>query len=121
MKLSEYKNEDALDLLADILEPISKILVDKQVQRLNLDDAKGRMEAVKYLLKSHKKEIIEIMARIDNIPLEQYEANILTLPIKLLELFNDEELISFFRSQGLMMGGNIFGSATESTEEIEKV
>lgn len=120
MKLSEYKNEDALDLLADIIDPCATILADKRVQALNLDDAKGRMEAVKYLLKSHKKEIIEIMARIDNIPLSQYEASIWTLPNKLLELINDKELISFFRSQGQMMGGNIFGSATESTEETEK-
>ena len=28
-KLSEYKNEDALDLLADILEPVAHIFADK--------------------------------------------------------------------------------------------
>jgi hypothetical protein len=120
MKLSEYKNEDALDLLADIIEPISKILSDRKVQDLALNDVEARMGAVKYLLKNHKKSIIEIMARLDNVPLEKYEVNIWSLPNKLIELLNDKELISFFHSQAQKTVGESFGFATESTKEIEK-
>ena len=121
MKLTDYKNEDALDLLADILEPLSKILIDKEVQKLASDSATDKMQAAKVLLKSHPKEIIQIMARIDGVPVEEYELGILTLPTRLIELFNDEALLSFFRSQGQIMVGTTFGSVTENTEETEKI
>lgn len=120
MKLTEYKNEDALDLLADLLEPLANILSDKEVQKLATDESATKLKAVQLLLKRHPKEIIQIMARLDNTPVEKYEINMLTLPKKLIELLNDKELISFFRSQGQMMVGNTFGSATASTEVTEK-
>lgn len=117
MKLSEYKNEDALDLLADILDPLSEILIDPEVQQIVKDKSTTKMKAVQFLLKSHPKEIMQIMARLDGVPVEEYELNIITLPKKLLEIFNDKELVSFFRSQGQMMAGDNFGSVMANTEE----
>lgn len=119
MKLSEYKNEDALDLLADILDPISDIFMDVEF-REQIKNA-NKMQIVQYLLKNHKKPILQIMARLDNIPVEEYEMNLLSLPKKLLEIVNDKELIDFFRSQGQMMANETSGSATVSTEETEKI
>lgn len=121
MKLSEYKNEDALDLLADILEPISEIFADDEVKKLSLDKSTTKMKIVQYLLKNHKKPIIQIMARIDSVPVEEYEANVFTLPKKLLEILNDKELADFFGSQGQNVVKNISGSAMANTEETEKV
>ena len=33
MKISDVKNEEALDLLADILEPASEIIADEEVKK----------------------------------------------------------------------------------------
>ena len=100
MKLSEYKNEEALDVLADIIEPSSKIMVDPKIKELT---KKGdKMPIIKEIIKNHKSEIIEILATIDGVPVDEYECNVFTLPIKIIELLNDKDLVSFFTSQGLM-------------------
>lgn len=100
MKLSEIKGEAALDLLADIIEPATEIMADSNMKKLIEEKDKGKI--IKALIKDHKKSIIEILATIDGIPVDKYEINVFTLPIKLLELLNDKELMSFFTSQELM-------------------
>jgi hypothetical protein len=120
MKLSEYKNEDALDLLADILDPLSEILMDSEFQKLTKESG-TKMKVVQFLLKNHKKHIIEIMARLDNVPVEEYEMNVLTFPKKILEIMNDKELVDFFRVQGQMMEDGISGPAMENTEETGEI
>lgn len=117
MKLTDYKNEDALDLLADILDPFSEILADPEIIKMFKDKDATRIKAVQYLLKEHKKPILQIMARLDGVPVEQYEINLLDIPKKLLEILNDKELIGFFRSQGQTMASGSFGSAMENTTE----
>lgn len=98
MKLSEFKNEAALDLLADIIEPVSHILADKRCSELL--KKRNIPKAVKVILKQHKNEVIEVMAALDGKTVEEYECNVFTLPMKLLELLNDPELLAFFASQG---------------------
>ena len=118
MKLSEYKDEDALVLLADLIEPLANIFADKKFYKIF---QKGnRLEVIKYVLKNKPKQVLAIMARLDGVPPEKYEANIFTLPTKLMEILSDEELMRFFASQGLKMDNESFGSVMESTEETEK-
>jgi hypothetical protein len=100
MRISEIKNEDALDMLADMIEPATEIMTDPKVQELI--KAKNKGAIVKSLIKDHKKSIIEILAIIDGVPVEEYQVNVFTLPLKLIELLNDKELMSFFTSQAMM-------------------
>ena len=124
MRLSDYKGEEALDVLADIIEPVTLILGDKEIQEL----AKGKnvppIKFVKPMLKNHKKEILEILARLENEPIEEYKekVNILTLPTAILELINDPEIQNLFHSQGQTQVTSLAssGSATENTEASEK-
>lgn len=120
MKLSDYKNEDALDLLADIIEPTAKILTDKKIQAVFTGKKFNKMQVVKTLLKDHQHSIVEIMAALDGKTYDEYEFNIITGTKQLLELLNDEALISFFQSQGQMMVAESSGSATASTEGTEE-
>ena len=117
MKLSEIKGEAALDALADLIEPVSEIITDAEFVRLARSDA-PKMTLVKTAIKSHKKAIIEILAVLDGKDPETYEVSILTLPMKLLEVFNDPEVISLFQSQGQEQTSS--GSAMENTEGKEK-
>jgi len=116
-KLSEIKNEDALDVLVELIDPVVLICQDmelKQVMKKN-----DRVQAVKIAIKNHKDEVLKILAILDGENPDTYEFNIVTLPIKLMELFNDPDMMTFFTSQGLMSSETSSGSATENIEAIE--
>lgn len=117
MKISDYKGEDAIDILADILEPASNIIGDKELSNMVKNDA-NKLSIVKYILKQHKHSIIEILASIERKPYEEYanSMNLLTLPAKVIELMNDKELTDFFQSQALIMENESSGSAMGNTE-----
>lgn len=120
MKLSEYKNEEALELLADIMDPLSDIMTDENFKKLLSEEKTTKMGMIQYLLRNQSKPIIAILARMENTPVEEFQVNILSLTTKLLDVFNDKELVDFFKSQGQMVAGEPSGSATENTEETEE-
>lgn len=118
MKLSEIKGEHALDVLAEIMDPVVEIVSDEKINKA----IKGELPKItiaKLILKSHPKSIIHILALLNGEDPETYEPSLLVLPKMLLELMNDEELIELFQSQGQMMDSAYFGSATE-TSKTEK-
>lgn len=100
MKISDFKNEEALDLLVEIIDPVSKMMTD-QAFIAKLKGAK-KMEAVKIILKDHKSEIIEILAKLNGQKVEEYQGTIITMTVQILEILNDEDLVDFFISQGLI-------------------
>ena len=114
-KLSEYKDEEALDVLADLIDPVVDIFGDTEIA----DYYRGgnKLLAVKVAIKNHKKSVIEMMAILEGVPVEDYHCNLLTLPKILLGIFSDPELESFFLEQGEeMISDDASGSATESSE-----
>ena len=115
MKLSDYKNEDALDLLADLFEPVAEIMTDAELR--TLADEKDKMKIAKHILKNHKSHVITILARINNTPREQYTATLPDLFKQLLEILNDKMFMDFFASQAQATDGASFGPATVTTEE----
>lgn len=119
MKLSDYKGEDALDLIADILEPSMEIIGDPEIKETARSKDKNLMQIVKIILKKHKKSILEIMARIDGEDPDEYNPTFFELPKKILELLNDESLIDLFTSQGQKEVVPLSGSATVISEEAE--
>lgn len=120
MKLSDFKGEEALDVLADLIDPVTDIMVDDEVEKL-YRSGKPKLLLAKYIIKNHKKSVIEILAILNRKTVEEYvkEMTLITLPRTLLELMDDEDLMQLFQSQGQMTEENPSGSATESTEEKE--
>ena len=118
MRLSDYQGEDALDLLADIMEPAIEIMADPEVKEA-YKSGTTRIGFIKVIIKGHKKSIIEIMAAIDGVPVEEYKVNFFTLPKKLMELLEEPEIMSFFASQSQEILENVSGSAMESIEAEE--
>lgn len=117
MKFSELKNEQAIEALADMFEPIVEIASDEAVKSAARSD--NRILVVKLILKNHARAIFELMAASEGVPADEYECNMLTLPAKLMELLNRPEFSVLFQSQGQKMGVTSFGSATENTEDAE--
>jgi len=118
MRLSDIKGERALDVLADLLEPIQEIMADDEAKKLFKGGSEGMIKASRYLLKNHKKEVIEIMAITELKSVEEYteQMSVISLPIKLLEILNDPELQSLFTSLSQNEDADNFGSVSEVTE-----
>ena len=98
MKLSEIKGEKAIEVFADLLEPVGAILSDAEIAALIRNDS-SKIEIIKTTLKKHAKEVIERRAVSDDVPVEKYDVDFTALPAKLIELFNDELVTQVFQSQ----------------------
>ena len=118
MKLSEIKNEQAIELLADMFDPVAEIATDTEV--VSAARSNNKIETVKLILKKHSRAVFELMAMSEGVPVDEYECDVLTLPMKLIELFNRPEFGFLFQSQGQKMEETSFGSATENTKVEEK-
>lgn len=116
MKLSEIKGERALDVLADLIDPVASLAKDAELVALMEKD--NRVEAIKKLLRDHKQEVITVMAVLEGKTYADYEkeVNLLSLPMALAEAFNDEALRGLFQSQSQSMEQTSSGSAMENTE-----
>jgi len=113
-KLSAYRDEEALDLLADLLEPAAMIMADPDVA--DALKSGNRMKAIKKAVKAHKPQVMEVLAIMEGVPVEEYHCNVLTVPMRLLEILNDDDLIAVFTSQAQeMMQGISSGPAMETT------
>ena len=114
MKLSEYHGEAALDILADLIEPAGEIMSDKEIGDVFKEN---RFKAIGLAIKNHKKAVMQILATMDGVPVDEYKCNVFSLPVKILELLNDPEMIQLFQYQGQTGDANSSGSASENTEE----
>lgn len=120
MKLSEYKGEQALDVLADLIEPIAVIMADSEITNLAAAGA-PYVKFVRPAIKNHKQEVLTILAILDGEDPKTYaeKVNLLTLPVKLFEILDDPEAARLFQS---LEQKNVTpsGSAMESTEDDAK-
>lgn len=99
MRLSEIKGKKAIEMIADLMEPVAKILENGEIKKA-VDDNEPVIKIVQRLLKGWPDEVITILALLDGKKPETYEVNLLTLPTKVLELINDPEIQTLFFSQG---------------------
>lgn len=124
MKLSEYRGDDALEVLAELIEPAVEILADADIaaawrdKNPNKTRGQKQLKAVSIAIKKHKEAVIAILAALDHETPDEYreKINVVTLPKKLLEVLNDKDLRNFFTSQE-QTKVEPSGSASASTEE----
>ena len=115
MKFTELKNEQAIEALADMFEPIIEIASDDAIKAAARSD--NKILTVKLILKNHARAVLELMAASEGVPVEEYECTVVTLPAKLMEVLNRPEFSFLFPSQGRKTDKTSSGSATENTEE----
>lgn len=119
MKFSDIRGTDALDLLVDIIDPASNIMSDDDFKKMVRSGA-PRLEIAKTLIKSHKQDVLAILAAADHTPVKKYNPSLTQIIKKTLEIVNDPEITSLFFSQEQSEENNASGSATEPTQESEK-
>lgn len=118
MKLSDIKGERALNAIVDLIDPVTIIMLDKEIVDCYKSD-QPKIILVKKLISNHSKEVLTILAILNEENPETYEPSLIELPKMLLELVHDEELMNLFHSQGQMMEDESFGSVSESGETQE--
>lgn len=126
--LSDLKGEEALDVLADIIEPLAQVFADADIQKLQKAQKEGKkiapIEYIKIALKNHKEEVFYILSRVENVPVDEYKetVNIMTLPLQILSVANDPMVKSLFQSQSQTSITSLAssGSATTNTEAEKK-
>ena len=114
MKLSEYQGEAALDILADLIEPAGEIMSDKEIGEVF---KKNRFKAIGLAIKNHKKAVMQILATMDGVPVDEYKCNVFSFPVKFLELLNDPEMIHLFQYHCQTGDAKSSGSASVNTED----
>lgn len=132
MKLSEIKGERAIEVIADLIEPIAKIAEDKDASKLFKRERPPKgMKAQTFLLKrirtsvplllrKHKGELIEIMATLEGVEKEAY-AEALSVPKLIADIFGlltDSELLSLFGLAQTTEEASS-GAALDNTQEAE--
>lgn len=122
MKISEFKGENAIEFIGDIIEPVSKIFSDEIVRRFFSKNADNKSAIVKHICKEYATEAIEVLAAMQGITPEEYEGNPFTIMMQVFEIMNDPDLLSVFTLSEQKTASTSFGSAsTNSEDEISKL
>ena len=132
MKFSAIKGERALDVICELIEPVSNIALDDDAadffQRVALPEGENVREFIfkrlrtsyPALLGKHKSDIIHIMATIEGVEDREYLAELDTekLMISLAELLTDPIFRSFFT---FARSGNVNTSSVSAQENTGEV
>lgn len=130
MKLSEIRGERALEVIADLIEPIGKMAETESAKNLFKKEAapegedpkkyakRRLLKGIPSLIKENKSEIIAILAAVNNKTPEEYVKafGLATLVKDALDLVGDSEFIELFFSA---QTETTSGSAQENTEVPE--
>lgn len=108
MKLGDIKGDRVLDVIADLVQPVSSIAKDKSVSATvrkameNGTSTDALLAVIPVLLKGHKADVIAILATIAGKTPEEYAADmtLASLIKDAAELLSDKEFASFLTSSG---------------------
>lgn len=128
MKLSEIRGDRVIDVIAEIIDPIANIAQDEEAAELfarkKLPDGMDKKsfaierlrKSVPVLLKTHKGDVITILAAINGVPVEEYAENLdlLNLMRDATDLITDEGFVGLFTSART---GKTSGSAPVNSVE----
>ena len=109
MKLSDIRGEETFEVLANLIDPVLSIATDEEASALFRKEAvpegmeprefvAGRVrKSLPVLLRTHKRDLIEIVAAIKQMDTEQYvkELSLVSLTKDVFELASDEAFIGF--------------------------
>lgn len=107
MKLSDIRGEKAIEVIADLIDPIAGIASDPKCANLFKGDIKkgetprqagirNLRAKVPYLLKAHSAEVISILATLNGMPGETL--NVFSITKGIIDMLSDKELIELFTS-----------------------
>lgn len=107
MKLSELKGERAIEVIADLIAPVTSIATDQKNlsifkakgngERSKEEVAKDMSEKIPVLLKTHKKDVLDILC-VFNPDVKPEEMSIFDIINGVSDLLSDKDFMSLFLS-----------------------
>lgn len=94
-KLTELKDKEALDRVADLLDPITVIITNPKVMEASKI---SRLNGVKVAFKECGDAVIELLAVYNGIPVPEYHCTAISAIKELMELISTPELQEVFTS-----------------------
>lgn len=119
-KLSDYKDEQAIELWADLLDPLVEIFKDQRIIDA-FRSGKPTIVLAQEMIKSHANEVSKMLLIVDPTPLNGL--NILIRLVGVLnELMEDPTLSDFFGLSAVAKKQETsFGSAMENTGDSQNI
>lgn len=114
-RISEYKDEAAIELWADLIEPVAEIVANDKVQATLRSKDKKPVDIAKEMLKANPKNVVYILKRIDDTPVDGVNV-LLRLVDILLEMINNPDFATFFGFAVQNTESESSGSVTANTE-----
>ena len=111
-RLSEFKNEEGVRVIAKLLQPVFRI--GQKVKDIPRPVGMTAIELVSIWLENCPEDVIEIFAILSETPVEEYECNGASIMANTLKLASDTELMELFGLQSQTQTSS--GSASETTE-----
>lgn len=112
MRLSEFKDEKAIEVVAALMEPLSRITLSESVQQLYTKGAQS-YEFAAVILKNNAKEIKDIFAILNGKDPKTYHCNAATILKDTISMFSDPDMMTLFGFQRQIPPSS--GSASENT------
>lgn len=111
MRLSEFKDEKAIEVVADLLEPIYNIVSNSKNAEAK---DKGVLPFAAAMLKNSAKDVMAMLAILDDKDPKEYHCNAATVLGDIVNMLSDDELLQLFGLQSETLTSA--GSASANTE-----
>lgn len=111
MRLSDFKDEKAIEVVADLLEPIFNIVSNAENAKAKDD---GMIKFAGAMLKNSAKDVMSMLAILDDKEPSEYHCNAASVMRDVVNMLSDPELMQLFGLQRQTQTSA--GSASEITE-----
>lgn len=113
MKLKDFKGEKGIEVVGKLLIPVMNIVGNPK--NSGADAPTNVIAQISGFFTNNPKDVMEVLAILDDQPIDGYEINAQTALKKLLSWFDDPELMGLFGLRSETKTSS--GSATTTTEE----
>lgn len=96
MKLSDFKGDKGIEVVGRLLLPVSRIAGNKQVAKASQEGLAPMLSAA---LLHTPKDVREMLAILNDKPVEEYEVTGASILADVFRLFEDEALLQLFGLQ----------------------
>lgn len=117
MRLSEFKDEKGVKVVAQLLVPISKIVSNKEnaeAQKAAAEDGGSMFSFASALLQNSPRDVMDMLAILDDKDPQEYHCSAATVLMDVFNMISDPELLALFGLQRQTPASS--GSASENTE-----
>lgn len=116
MRLSDFKDEKAIEVVAKLLRPVCLIVANPANEKAKGSD---KLTFASTMLQNNPKEVMHILAILSDTEPEQYHCTGATAFVGLVEVLSDPEVMQLFGLQSKTEGQACSGARSENTTAHE--